>query len=99
MRCCPLNMPLVFDGVRASKNGKATSKKATVFAVSAIRAPDIVVIDSVDNQKSRAIVQYNKTYSVSAEAESETVRLAGRDRPSTFYGAGGTTSIEVGAAT
>ena len=92
MRCCPLNMPLVFDGV--GSNGKATSKKATI-AVSAIKAPDIVVIDSVDNQKSRAIVQYNKTYAVSAEAEYETVRLAGRDRPSTFYGAGGTTSIEV----
>lgn len=92
MRCCPLNVPLVFDGV--GSNGKATSKIATVKA-SAIKAPDIVVIDSVEDQASRSVIQYNKKYAVNSEAEYETVRLAGRARPSTFYGAGGATSVEV----
>ena len=95
MRGCPLNVPLVFEGV--GSNGYTTSKKVTVVSAGAIDAGDITLVESEDLAGGRAVLRYNMSFSVDAEAECETVKLAGRSRPSAFYGHGGTTSVKVEA--
>ena len=92
MRGCPLNTPLVFEGVGG--NGYSTSKKVTVATAGEIRARAVVVVESAATD-SRAVIRFDKKYRVSSEPECETMKLAGRSRPSSFYGHGGTTSVEV----
>ena len=92
MRGCPLNTPLVFEGVGG--NGYSTSRKVTVVTAGEIKARAVVVVESAVTE-SRAVIRFDKKYRVSSEPERETMKLAGRSRPSSFYGHGGTTSVEV----
>lgn len=93
MRGCPLNTPLVFEGV--GSNGVSTSKKVTVLEGVTIKAKGVALIESVDPSGGRVELVYNQSFSVSSEAECDTVKLAGRRRPSSFYGHGGTRSVKV----
>ena len=93
MRGCPLNTPLVFEGV--GSNGVSTSKKVTVLDGITIKAKGVALIESVDPDGGRVELVYNQSFSVSSEAEGDTVKLAGRRRPSSFYGHGGTRSVKV----
>ena len=95
MRGCPLNAPLVFEGV--GSNGYATSKKVTVVTAGAIKAGDVALIESADPAGGREVFRYNMSFAVDAEAECETMKLAGRDRPSAFFGHGGTKSVKAEA--
>ena len=95
MRGCPLNIPLVFEGV--GSNGYTTSKKVTVVAAGAIQAGDVALVESEDPAGGREVFRYNMSFDVGSEAECETMKLAGRARPSAFFGHGGTTSVRVEA--
>ena len=95
MRGCPLNVPLVFEGV--GSNGYTTSKKVTAISAGAIDAGDVALVESEDPAGGREVFRYNMSFSVDSEAECETVKLAGRPRPSAFFGHGGTTSVKVEA--
>ena len=93
MRGCPLNTPLVFEGV--GSNGVSMSKKVTVLDGITIKAKGVALIESVDPDGGRVELVYNQSFGVSSEAEGDTVKLAGRRRPSSFYGHGGARSVKV----
>ena len=93
MRGCPLNVPLVFEGV--GSNGYTTSKKVTVVTAEAIKAKGIALVESADPSGGSVVIKYNQQFSVSSEPECETMKLAGRSRPSAFFGHGGTASVKV----
>ena len=76
-------------------NGVSTSKKVTVLEGVTIKAKGVALIESVDPSGGRVELVYNQIFSVSSEAECDTVKLAGRRRPSSFYGHGGTRSVKV----
>nr|DAF87185.1 MAG TPA: hypothetical protein [Myoviridae sp. ctPkm1] len=92
MRGCPLNSPLLFEGVGG--NGYSVSKKVTTVAADPIRAMGVCVVDSASSD-SRAVIRFNQKYRVTSEPDGDTMKLAGRDRPSSFYGQGGATKVEV----
>ena len=52
------------------------------------------VVDSASSD-SRAVIRFNQKYRVTSEPDGDTMKLAGRDRPSSFYGQGGATKVEV----
>lgn len=95
----PINTPLRIDVVATSKAG-GTSNLVTVFH-DGIYAGDVVIFDTADDRyhdnwdKYRLVLQFNKDYKVDSAGDVETVKLAGRSRPSSFYGTGGTRSISV----
>ena len=92
LKGCPLNVPITIEGV--GTNGYAVSKKTTVVEAPAIAAKGVCIVESAEGAD-RVLIRYNQAYRVSSDAECDTVKLAGRERPSSFYGRGGTTRVEV----
>lgn len=93
MRCCPFNEPLVFDGI--GTNGYSVSQKMATVTAQELNVKGVIVLDSCDDESMRVLLRFNTEYSVTAQGECETMKFAGRSRPCSFYGTGGSTSVSV----
>ena len=94
-RFCPFNTPLVFDAI--ASRGQGTSKQVSIAMAGVRHESNSTVITSVDDPSVLIDAEFNQDFSVSTEAEKEIVKLAGRARPSAFYGDGGSTTMTFGA--
>lgn len=87
---CPFGEPLTFEAV--GSRGKATSDVATV-STPALDVKGVAMLESIDADP-RALLQWNQQYSITTSGDYDVVKLAGRRRPSAFYGSGGTTAVQ-----
>lgn len=94
LRFCPLNTSLVVEAI--ASRGKATSKSVSIYA-GKITTTGIAILESIADKSSRAILEWNQNYDITTAPNFETIKLAGRRRPSAFYGAGGHTSVSAQA--
>ena len=90
----PLNQ--AFD-VYAVGHGAESDSRTASLSAPPIRAPRVAIVESVEEGGPRVALRHDVSCSVKAEAASDVVKLAGRLRPSSFYGTGGATSVSVKA--
>lgn len=93
----PIGREISFEAVGSNAGGATSAKLATATAPAA--AAKAILIDSIADG-SRWSLSYGKWSdagpNVTAQADFDTVKLAGRRRPSAFYGTGGSTSVSFG---
>ena len=93
----PLGREVSFEAVGGNAGGATSAKLATATAPAP--ASKAILIGSVTSGSRWSLSRWRRgdeALSVTAQADFDTVKLAGRRRPSAFYGAGGTTSISFG---
>lgn len=96
-RFAPFGVPLEFEAV-GGNDGGATSKSTVRVSAPAVRST-VTVVDAI-NKSNRLVIKYRKWSdygpSVKTKADFEVVKLGGRERPSSFFGEGGTAQISFG---
>lgn len=90
-RFCPFNTNLIFDCVAC--RGTAVSRQVSIAASKIRHTKQSTVINSINDETFRAEFEYNQEFSVDTEAQKDIVKLAGRRRPSAFYGDGAAVSM------
>lgn len=90
----PLNVPLVIEAVGV--NGAAVSARTAAKTYAGIDAPGLCIVQAAESGSgNRLLLRYNMEFGIDSEADSTTLKLAGRERSSAFYGTGGSKSITV----
>ena len=96
-RFAPFGVPLEFEAVGGNASG-ATSKGTVRVSAPAVKST-VTVVDAI-NKSNRLVIKYRKWSdygpSVKTKADVELVKLGGRERPSSFFGDGGTAQISFG---
>lgn len=91
----PLNKEIGFIAIGGK--GKATSAPVSL-KVPAIKVGNETLLDIIDKEENFQLkMKYNPSFSIKGGSEKEIQKLAGRRRPSSFYGVGGETSISLKA--
>lgn len=89
----PLNVPLEVEAWGI--NNTAVSNRVVFKTIDAVEAPGLCIVQSTSSNSTRLLLKYNMSVTVDSEADVTTLKLAGRERSSAFYGDGGSKTISV----
>ena len=91
----PFNTPLTFTAIGSRANAVSAPVTITVPAITSVG--NITYIDQINSDNPISVrLQHNPSFDISVSSEKEVYKMAGRNKPVSYYGQGYEASVSVG---